>query len=82
MATREDLQTWVIDALKSRQGTGSIVQVAEHIWHNHEQELRKSGDMFYTWQYDMRWACTRLRERKIVQPAEISAKGQWKLNRL
>lgn len=80
LASREELQTWVIDALRFHGGVGTVVQVAKHIWQNHETELRNSGDLFYTWQYDMRWACTRLRERKIVQPAEISEKGQWKLN--
>jgi hypothetical protein len=79
MASREDLQEWVIRALKAQGGTGTIVEVARHLWSNHEAELRSSGDLFYTWQYDMRWACTRLRERKIVQPAEVSARGEWKL---
>ena len=79
MASREDLQEWVIRALKAQGGSGTIVEVARHLWANHEAELKNSGDMFYTWQYDMRWACTRLRERKIVQSAEISARGEWKL---
>ena len=79
MANREVLQKWVIDALRANGGTASIVQAAKYLWANHEQELRASGDMFYTWQYDMRWACTKLRERKVVQPAEDSARGEWKL---
>lgn len=79
MASRLELQDWVIEALKANGGSGTIVQVAKHIWSNHEHELKASGDLFFTWQYDMRWACTRLRERKIVQPAEISARGEWKL---
>lgn len=79
MASRLELQDWVIEALKANGGSGTIVQVAKHIWSNHEHELKASGDLFFTWQYDMRWACTRLRERKIVQPAEISDRGEWKL---
>lgn len=79
MANRDDLQKWVIDALRANGGTANIVQAAKYLWANHEQELRASGDMFYTWQYDMRWACTKLRERKVVQPAEDSARGEWKL---
>jgi hypothetical protein len=79
MASRLELQDWVIAALKAKGGSGTIVEVAKHIWANHEHELRASGDLFFTWQYDMRWACTRLRERKVVQAAEMSDRGEWKL---
>ena len=79
MASRLELQDWVTEALKAQGGAASIVEVAIHIWANHENELRASGDLFYTWQYDMRWASTRLRERKVVQSADISERGEWKL---
>jgi hypothetical protein len=79
LAKRDDLQQWVLEALRDIGGSGNIVQVAKHLWKHHEQDLRASGDMFFTWQYDMRWACTKLRERRLVQPAEESARGEWKL---
>ncbi len=79
MATREDLQDWVVRALESLGGTGTIVQVAKHIWENHSEELQSSGDLFYTWQYDMRWAATKLRNGKQILPAEVSQKGEWRL---
>ena len=79
MTSRAELQEWVIAALKSNGGAATIVQVAKHIWANHESELKASGDLFYTWQYDMRWACTKLRERKVVQAAEMSERGEWRL---
>jgi hypothetical protein len=79
MATRDDLQDWVIAAVSAHGGSASIVQAAEYIWAHHESDLRASGDLFYTWQYDMRWACTRLRERKLIQPAEFSKRGEWRL---
>lgn len=79
MAKREDLQNWIVAALKAHAGSASIVQVAQHIWTHHEDELRASGDLFFTWQYDMRWAGMRLRKRKIVQAAEISKRGEWQL---
>jgi hypothetical protein len=80
MKNRDDLQDWVYEALKSLGGTGRIVNVAEHIWKHREKDLRASGDMFYTWQYDMRWAATKLRESKKILPAEKSQKGEWKLS--
>ena len=48
MNSRDDLQDWVYQALKSVGGKGRIVDVAKYIWTNKEQELRASGDMFYT----------------------------------
>jgi len=79
MSTRDDLQDWVVEALKTLGGNGTIVQVARHIWEHHSEELQHSGDLFYTWQYDMRWAVTKLRQSNIILPAEVSEKGQWRL---
>ena len=61
MASKEDLKVWVLDALTEAGGSSSPTEVAKHIWANHEGELRASGDLFYKWQYDMRWAATSLR---------------------
>ena len=56
MATRDDLKSWVLSGLKASGGSATVPQIAKHIWDNHEAELRASGDLFYTWQYAMRWA--------------------------
>ena len=77
MTKRDDLQSWVVQALEQMGGAGTIVQVAEHIWEHHQNDLKSSGDLFYTWQYDMRWEATKLRKRKIIRPANVSLKGQW-----
>ena len=53
----------VCDALESRGGEGTIVEVATFIWENYKDELEASGEIFYTWQYDMRWARHRLSEK-------------------
>lgn len=79
MFTRNDLQDWVVQAIQANGGSANIVSVAKHIWQNHAKDLQASGDLFYTWQYDMRWACTRLRETKVVQDAEVSKRGEWRL---
>jgi hypothetical protein len=63
MATKADLQDWVVQAIRAHGGETSLVNVARHIWENHEAELKASGDLFYTWQYDMRWAATVLRKQ-------------------
>ena len=79
MATKNDVTEWVISALEQLGGRGSLVDVAREIWKNHEQELRSSGDLFYTWQYDMRWSATRLRHAGTMTPANISPFGIWEL---
>lgn len=62
MATKADLQEWVIEALKSFGGEEHLTSIARHIWENHETDLRNSGNLFYTWQYDMRWAAQHLQK--------------------
>ena len=62
MADREDLKDWVYQAVRENAGRTSVVKVAQHIWEHREQELRSSGDLFYTWQYEMRWAAQQLRK--------------------
>tara|TARA_R100000306_G_scaffold62423_1_gene69960 strand:+ start:15765 stop:16019 length:255 start_codon:yes stop_codon:yes gene_type:complete len=79
MIKKDVLQDWVVAALKDSGGSASIVQIAQHIWAHHESELRASGDLFFTWQYDMRWACSQLRTRNIVRAAAVSRRGEWSL---
>jgi hypothetical protein len=66
MAQKSDLEHWVLNALRDLGGEAPLVRVAEHIWSNHESELKQSGDLLYTWQYDMRWAAQRLKDRGIL----------------
>jgi hypothetical protein len=62
MATKADLQGWVVEALRTFGGEAHLARVAEHIWNHHEKDLRVSGDLFFTWQYDMRWAAQNLQK--------------------
>jgi hypothetical protein len=72
MATREDLQDWVVEALREHGGRARIVQICKHIWSHHKAELRASGDFLYTWQYDTRWAGKHLRDRGVLKPVHGS----------
>jgi hypothetical protein len=60
VADNADLEGWILEALRDLGGEAPLARIAEHIWNNHEAELRASGDLFYTWQYAMRWAGQRL----------------------
>lgn len=77
--TRNDLPRMLEETLKSINGRGSIVEVCKEFWKKHENELKESGDLFYTWQYDIRWAATELRRSNILKAAEDSQKGVWVL---
>ncbi len=67
MLARDDLKGLVMEALKER-GKGTVLEVCKYIWKHHEADLRDSGDLFYKWQYDVRWAAQKLRDSgKIIQ---------------
>jgi len=81
MPTKRDLSKWLHEALIAMGGGGRLVDVARHIWHHHESDLRASGDLFYTWQYDLRWAANYLRRTKLMRDAEDSPRGVWELRK-
>lgn len=66
MAHKSDLPEWVHECLKKLGGSARIVDICKCIWEIHEAELRQSGDLFYTWQYDVRWAGVRLRKAGVL----------------
>jgi len=76
VSTRDDLKNWIYEALRDL-GASTVPQIAKHIWENHELELRQSGDLFYTWQYAMRWEGQKLqKEGKLTK----KVKGRmWQL---
>ena len=79
MATRNNLYDWVHEALMELGGSGTIVQIAKEIWKSHKEDLQKSGDLFYTWQYDMRWAANKMRKNGVMKSASVSPHGIWEL---
>jgi len=79
MITRETLKEWVVEALTNLNGSGHLVDVFKQVWKLHHAEIESSGDMFYTWQYDIRWAATALRHEGRLRSAEETARGTWEL---
>ena len=80
MASKTDLKDWVVEALKAKGGEGSILYVAQYIWEHHETDM-KNTPLFYTWQYDMRWAATELRKKGQLIAADDDRRGKWTLAR-
>lgn len=77
MASKQDLLDRVEAALIGAGGSASVLEVAKAIWRDHRDELERSGDLFYTWQYDMRWAALTLRKRGILAPASAGGDKRW-----
>lgn len=80
MATKLDLAQWLLEALHAADGSAHYVRVAEAIWTNHKDELGDSGDLFYTWQYDLRWAAQALRDAGKLEAVEGRGDGIWRLS--
>jgi 5'-nucleotidase len=78
VAGRPSLTAWVLEVLRARGGSASVVQVAHDVWAAHEEELRRSGDLFYTWQHDLRRVAAILRDEGRLAH---SADGVWRLAR-
>ena len=79
--SRHDYDDWLVDALRELGGKATPVQISKWVWKHHETDLRGAGDLFYTWQYDLRWAANRLRRRGVMLPVESSPRGVWVLGR-
>jgi len=74
------LRTWIVEALEYYGGAATMIDISKRIWEIHEIDLRENGDMFYRWQYAMRWAGTTLRNDKILLPVSHSDRGVWVLS--
>lgn len=79
MATRNDMKVWVLDALESLGGKAKPSDVAKYIWKNYESDLRCSGNLMYTWQYDVRWAAQSLRNIGKLKPVHGRRDLPWEL---
>jgi len=78
-ATRDDLKRWVVEALRALGGKGRVIDVSREIWTRHEEELRASERLLYTWQYDVRWAAKKLRDEGIMKAVDGSRTKPWEL---
>ena len=77
--TRDQLALLVEESLKCLEGAAPLVEVAKDVWKHHEAQLRASCDLFYTWQYDMRWAAQRLWDAHKLAYAKKDRQQVWQL---
>lgn len=72
MISRNDLPELLYNTIKELGGKADMMTIFKKFYHDNEQLLKKSGDLFYTWNYDIRWAATKLRKKNKMRPAR-----QW-----
>jgi hypothetical protein len=73
----EMLEGWILDALKAGGGELAVIDVHKYVWDHRETELRQSGDHFYKWQYEIRWAAQNLRDKSMLF---YPRRGFWALS--
>ena len=81
MLTKKDLPRLVVEALEQLGGSGSVVEVCRQVWESRRDELEASDDLFFTWQYDIRWAAQVLRNDGTLNPTSRGAGSRWVLAR-
>ena len=77
MAEKELLIDYLIEALNVNGGNGKIVDICKIVWEKHEMDLRNMGDLFYSWQYDIRWAASELKKQGRLKHEKIGHKNIW-----
>jgi hypothetical protein len=82
MVGRDEFRYFVVEALRSLGGSGSVLEVTKRVWQVHEHDLRASGDLFYTWQYDVRWAAQYLRNNGYMKAVNGDRRAPWQLTEL
>lgn len=77
--SRYDLPDILYASIRALGGQADIISVCKYVWAHYQTELECSGDLFFTWQFDLRWAATELRKAKRMKAAEVSPKGVWEV---
>lgn len=86
--TRNELPKILCEILKGFGGRAKMMDVFKEFWRLYGNKMSPSEDIFYTWNYDIRWAATKLRKNGIMRQAkeqentygqDISSKGIWEL---
>ena len=86
--TRKDLPEILYELIKELGGKAKMMEIFKVFWQKYKNQLNETEDLFYTWNYDIRWAATQLRKQKRMKPASIqenthganiSPKGIWEL---
>lgn len=73
-----DFDLALVKTLGRLGGSATPLAASRMLFKRYEKRLRKSGDVFYTWQGDLKAVATRLRKMEVLKPAK-AAPGKWEL---
>jgi hypothetical protein len=76
---RDALMPLVIEALQANKGKARVIDVCRYIWEHYEDDLKASGNLLYTWQYDVRWAAQKLRNAGTLKAVHNDRTRPWEL---
>lgn len=76
---REDLPDLLYETLQTLGGRAEMMTIFRKFWEMYGEQFTESDDLFYTWNYDIRWAATELRNTGRMKQAFLSPKGVWEI---
>ncbi|MCL2176555.1 MAG: hypothetical protein FWB72_01180 [Firmicutes bacterium] len=85
---RKDLPQILYELIKDMGGSGKMMDIFKKFWEQNKNAISDKSDLFYTWNYDIRWAATKLRREKRMKPAsrqentyglDMSSRGIWEI---
>ncbi len=75
---KADLPLYVLRCLQHLDGRGTVLEVSKKFYELFSGELTEAEDLFYTWQYDIRWAATELRKNDLLlKSSNVGEKNLW-----
>ena len=78
IVSKDDLPRLLENVLKEMNGNGYILDISKKFWIKYKDNITPDNNLFYTWQYDIRWAATELRKNNIMVRPDLE-KGLWTL---
>jgi hypothetical protein len=77
MLDRNGLIPLILEALQANGGSARIHEIGKYVWDNHQTDLRNAGNLFYKWQYELRWASDQLAHEGKIRKGP--PRGTWHL---
>lgn len=74
---KSDLPNILYDIIRSLGGRADMMTVFEEFWRRYGATLTPPDPLFYTWNYDIRWAATELRKSGKMKSTHLCEKGIW-----
>jgi len=68
----------ILEAIQANGGSAQIHEIGKYIWENYRTDLQRSGNFFYKWQYELRWASDQLVDQNKIKKGP--PRGTWHLN--